>query len=74
MDDLCDYTYDTCRQSINLDTINDWLVENKGALGATQEQLLSMGPESGIFDGESPSISLPYIDKERTNIRIHVQA
>ena len=38
-------------------------VENKGALRATYEQLLSMGPESGIVDGESPSISLSYIDK-----------
>ena len=38
-------------------------VENKGALGATQGQLLSIGPESGIVDGESPSISLSYIDK-----------
>lgn len=25
MEDLCEYTYDTCRQSINLDTINEWL-------------------------------------------------
>ena len=38
-------------------------VENKGALGATRGRLLSMGPESGIVDGESPSISLSYIDK-----------
>ena len=38
-------------------------VENKGALRATYEQLLSMGPESGIVDGDSPSISLSYIDK-----------
>ena len=38
-------------------------VENKGALRVTYEQLLSMGPESGIVDEESPSISLSYIDK-----------
>ena len=38
-------------------------VENKGALRVTYERLLSMGPESGIVNGDSPSISLSYIDK-----------
>ena len=31
--------------------------------GRLNERLLSMGPESGIVDGESPLISLSYIDK-----------
>ena len=45
-------------------------VKNKGALRGTEGRLLRMGPESGIVDGESPSISLPYIDgtgHKRTN-------
>ena len=49
-----------------------WIVrvKNKGALRGTEGRLLRMGPESGIVDGESPSISLSYIDKagyKRTN-------
>ena len=38
-------------------------VKNKGALRGTEGRLLRKGPESGIVDGESPSISLPYIDR-----------
>ena len=41
-----------------------------GTEGATT----GVGPESGIVDGESPSISLPYIDKESTNVRIQMQS
>ena len=41
-----------------------------GTKGATT----GIGPESGIVDGESPSISLSYIDKESTNVRIQVQS
>ena len=35
----------------------------KGKLVAAGGRLTSSGPESGIVDGESPSISLSYIDK-----------
>ena len=38
-------------------------VKNKGAVKGTEWRLITMGPESGIVDGESPSISLSYIDK-----------
>ena len=41
-----------------------------GTEGATT----GIGPESGIVNGESPSISLPYIDKESTNVRIQMQS
>ena len=45
-----------------------------GKLGAAGGRLTSSGPESGIVDGESPSISLSYIDKagyKRTNTCVH---
>ena len=51
-----------------------WLgyVKNKEALRGTEGRLLRKGPESGIVDGESPSISLSYIDRQATNVQIHV--
>ena len=49
-------------------------IENTGALEGRRlnERLLSMGPESGIVDGECPLISLSYIDKTVCNIHIYV--
>ena len=50
-------------------------VKNKGALRGTEGRLLRRGPESGIVDGDSPSISLPYIDSpgyKRTNTCAYV--
>ena len=44
MDDLCDYTYDTCRQAINLDTINDWLAFVDGIPGSDG----SLSPEQTL--------------------------
>ena len=44
MDDLCEYTYDTCRQSINLDTINDWLSFIDGIPGSDG----SLSPEQTL--------------------------
>ena len=40
----------------------------------TKGAATGIGPESGIVDGESPSISLSYIDKESTNVRIQMQS
>ena len=38
-------------------------VKNKGAAKGTEWRLIAMGPESEIVNGESPLISLSYIDK-----------
>ncbi|KAI0831762.1 hypothetical protein BC628DRAFT_1415268 [Trametes gibbosa] len=42
MDDLCNYAYELCRQSINLDTLNSWLE--------------FVDPASGASDGSSTPI------------------
>ena len=47
-------------------------VKNKGALGATQGQLRSIGPESGILDGDLPSA--PYIYQKAADIQVHTCA
>ena len=50
------------------------LLRIMGRLVAAGGRLTSSGPESGIVDGESPSISLSYIDKagyKRTHTSVY---
>ena len=60
-------------EMVDIDAVGDGVIDyvkNNGALRGTSELLLRMGPESGIVDGESPLISLSYIDRtdyKRTN-------
>ena len=54
---------DSCHVTPERRLVVQKLLRIKGRLVAAGGRLTSSGPESGIVDGESPSISLSYIDK-----------